>query len=102
MGSVQIRFNDANLGKLCAAPAAREEVEASTGRIASEANAMSATFRSGLYHRDHKSPAVGNTQPSYGAKVLGGGHTSVGVVYTANYAAMKDNMMHNTLLKAVK
>ena len=35
-------------------------------------------------------------------KVKGGGHTSVGIVYCGNYAAMKDNMLHNTLLKAVR
>ena len=112
MGSVVIKFNDANMGKLCKAPAAREEVEAATGRVAANANSLGAQFRTGLYHRgksydggndkSHKSGVVGNTQPVYGMKVKGGGHTSVGVVYCGNYAAMKDNMLHNTLLKAVR
>ena len=112
MGSVRIVFNDANLGKLCKAPAAREEVEAATGRIASTANALGSQYRTGLYHRGatygggndkgRRSGVVGNTQPVYGMKVKGGGHTSVGIIYCANYAAMKDNMLHNTLLKAVR
>lgn len=66
------------------------------------ANALSSGFRTGYYHRDHKSPAVGGTQPAYMAKTgRPRGIVPVGIVYTANYAAQKDNMLHNTLLKAL-
>lgn len=74
-----------------------ERVKAITGR----ANAMSAGFRTGLYHRDHKSPAVGDTQPDYKGDVRKMGRSRVGIVYTGNYAAQKDNHLHNTLLKSI-
>ena len=81
----------------------RMQVAKSTDARAASANALSAGFRTGLYHRDHKSPAVGNTQPKY-ASALGESKRTpaipVGLVYTANYAAMKDNALNNTLLKA--
>ena len=64
------------------------------------ANSMSSGFRTGYYHRDHKSPAVGGTQPEYGSDVQLGKHGYVGIVHPKNYAAMKDNYQNNTLLKA--
>lgn len=81
----------------------RMAVAKATDATAARANALSAGFRTGLYHRDHKSPAVGNTQPKY-ASALGESKRKpaipVGLVYTGNYAAMKDNAQNNTLLKA--
>lgn len=71
-----------------------------TSAITSAANAMSAGFRTGYYHRDHKSPAVGGTPASYAGDVEMGRKGYVGIVYTANYAAQKDNYQNNTLLKA--
>ena len=68
--------------------------------IEQRANAMSADFRTGYYHVDHKSPAVGGTQPEYGSDVRLGRHGYVGIVHPKNYAAMKDNYQNNTLLKA--
>jgi len=65
------------------------------------ANAMSAGYRTGLYHKDHQSPAIGNTQPVYDGDVRQMAHSVVGIVHTANYAAMRDNFESNTLLKAV-
>ena len=72
-----------------------------TDKVASNANTMSAGFRTGLYYRDHKAPPVGNTQPKYGSNVRKGKKGPVGIVYTGNYAAMKDNHLHNTLLKSL-
>lgn len=70
--------------------------------IAARANGMSAGFRTGLYHHDHKSPAVGNTQPRYEAEAAHQfGRSSVALVHPANYAAMKDTHLHNTLLKSI-
>ena len=75
-------------------------LRAKTDSITSRANAMSAGFRTGKYHRDHKSPAVGGTQPEYSGDVQLGRKGYVGIVHPANYAAMKDNYQNNTLLKA--
>ena len=101
MGSVVIKFNDANLGRLCASEEARQEVNNATTRIVDRANALGSGHYTKLYHRDHKSPAVGNTQARYDGDVQDKRNTSVGIVHTANYSAMQDNMMNNTLLKAM-
>lgn len=97
MGSV--KWDDSALKRAVGA-AARAEVESSVRKVEAAANAMSAGYRTGLYHRDHKSPAVGNTQPRYVGDVQDFDGWPVGIVYTGNYAAMKDNRENNTLLKA--
>ena len=96
-----IQWNEAALGRIIGkAPEVVAEVERATGEIADTANSMSSAYRTGLYHRDHKSPAVGNTQPRYVADVEVKRNAVVGIAYTGNYAAMKDNSENNTLLKA--
>lgn len=82
------------------APGTRTALAGKTDQIMGNANSMGAGFRTGLYHRDHKSPAVGGTQPVYSGDVELRNKGYVGIVYTANYAAQKDNYEHNTLLKA--
>lgn len=101
MARVRLEIDESKLGRLCAAEEARQEVHNATERIEGRANALGSGHFTKLYHRDHKSPAVGNTQASYGSKVHDGGDTSVGIVHTANYSAMQDNMLNNTLLKAM-
>lgn len=86
--------------KRAVSDAAEASVEAVTVQIAGTANSMGGSFRTGLYHRDHKSPAVGNTAPRYPANVERQHGVPIGIVYTGNYAAMVDNHLHNTLLKA--
>ncbi|MBR3326767.1 MAG: hypothetical protein IKG22_05530 [Atopobiaceae bacterium] len=70
--------------------------------ITSRANALSSGFRTGRYYDREAHELKGDTQPSYKGDVRRMGKTEVGIVYTANYAAMKDNMEHNTLLKSVR
>ncbi len=79
-----------------AKPLVADAVEDVTAR----ANSMSAGFRTGKYHVNHQSPHVGETQPRYEGNVERHGRTDVGLVYTGNYSAMKDNHLNNTLLKA--
>ena len=81
-------------------PSVVAEVERATDSIADRANAMSSGYRTGYYHPDHKSPGVGRTQPKYVANVEVKSYAAVGIAYTGNYAAMKDNYENNTLLKA--
>lgn len=100
MGSVQ--WDGAALGRLVGtAPAVVAEVEAATDRIKARANAMGSSFRTGLYHRNHESPAVGDTQAAYDGDVRTMRSAAVGIVHTANYAAMRDNAENNTLLKSI-
>jgi methyl coenzyme M reductase alpha subunit len=70
--------------------------------IINAANSMSAGFRTGIFHDPKTGEKRGDTQPNYAGNVIKGKHGYVGIVYTANYAAQKDNHLHNTLLKAVR
>ena len=97
MASVTVKWEPDLDGKLKVFPQVKGALTKEAGAIAGRANAMSSAFRTGLYHRDHKSPAVGNTQPKYESDQARG---AVALVYTGNYAAMKDNALNNTLLKA--
>ena len=78
----------------------RAALEARTSQITQTANSLGAGFRTGRYHRDHQSPAVGGTAPAYEGDVETRKDGNVGIVHPANYAAMADNFKHNTLLKA--
>lgn len=97
MGS--IKWDDGSL-KAAMADAAQGAVRDRTSAIESAANLMGSGFRTGIYHRDHKSPGVGDTAPRYESNVEEHGGIPVGMVYTGNYAAMVDNHRSNTLLKA--
>lgn len=85
--------------------------------IAARANGM-ATEKTGIWHEtganhtpgktggtwhDHGGnyKTVGDQEARYGTKpVIIGKDGYIGIVYTANYAAIKDNHKNNTLLKA--
>ena len=97
---------DVDMGKAwliaCRSEDTYELIRRETDERASRANALSAGFKTELYHRDHKSPAVGGTSPRYAAHTgRPRGSVPVGIVYTGNYAAQKENMLHNTLLKCI-
>lgn len=86
--------------KRACAEAAAPLVQSMTESGIADANASSAGFRTGIYHRNHRSPGVGNTQPRYAGDVIRmDGYWPVGIVHPANYAAMRDNMENNTLVK---
>lgn len=102
MADVEFKIDDDKLDRLVGnSQGTFSLVAGKTNLVASNANGMSAGFRTGKYHRDHKSPAVGGTQPHYKHDVQKRGKFPVGIVVTGNYAAMKDNHMHNTLLKSL-
>lgn len=88
---------------VCRQDATYQVIRSTTDAVASRANAMSAGFRTGKYHPDHKSPGVGGTQPVYRSNTQRPkGIVPVGMAYTGNYAAQKDNHLHNTLLKSLR
>lgn len=89
-------------------PGVRGVVTKEAKKICDNANSLSSGFRSGIYHDKKTNSTIGNTPAQYGsmsAKVYPDrddvGSTSVALVYTKNYAAQKDNLMHNTLAKAI-
>lgn len=79
-----------------------EAVTQRASEIDGMANALGAGFRTGFYHRDHQSPAVGGTAPVYGHETAEKSQKYgwVATVHPLNYAAMKDTYQNNTLLKA--
>ena len=71
-----------------------------TYMITKKANSMADGFRTGIWH-DHKTgEKEGNTPARYDDGVKLFKDSYLGIVYTANYAAQKDNLKNNTLLKA--
>ena len=76
-------------------------IEEQTSRIAANAQAMSASFRTGIYHDHATGEKRGDTPTQYVGDVQEMSNAYVGIVYTGNYSAQKDNMMNNTLLKAM-
>lgn len=75
-------------------------LEAATSEITGKANAMGASFRTERTYNYAQHKHVGGTQPEYAGDVQRGRQGYIGLVHPNNYAAMKDNLLHNTLLKA--
>lgn len=72
-----------------------------TQRIQSTAISMSAGFRTGIWHDHDTGETLGDTAPEYAYSTMDKGRGLVGLVYTGNYSAMKDNYENNTLLKSM-
>jgi hypothetical protein len=77
-------------------------IRSEADKRAAQATAMAGGFKTGKYHRDHKSPAVGGTRAKYSSKTKRNPDVPVGMVHTGNYAACKENMKHNTLAKVLR
>ena len=102
MADVEFHIDKEKLWRLiCKQDATYQTIRSTTDAVANEANALSAGYRTGKYYRDHKAPAVGGTQPVYMSNTRRNPTVPVGIAYTGNYAAKKDNYAHNTLLKAM-
>lgn len=87
----KVVFKDPMLGAI---------VSQKTNEIASRANSLSSGFRTEKWH-DHKTGEVkGETPAEYVGDTNLGSYTYRGIIHPANYSAMKDNHLHNTLLKA--
>lgn len=102
MARLDVRWDMAAIGHVIGR--SEESVAAvteATERIFASASAMGAGFRTGLYHRGHRSPAVGDTPAEYGMDVRTFPDSVVGLVYNANYAAKRDALENNTLLKSI-
>lgn len=84
-------------------PQTKEALDKRAIEIAGQANALGSSFKTGKYHPDHTSPGVGGTTPiyDYSKAKNANRYGSVATVHPKNYAAMKDNMVNNTLLKAM-
>lgn len=77
-----------------------DALDAVAKKIASSANSLSSGFRTEVVRDYETGQTVGGTQPRYESSSKKGSHGPIAIVYPANYSAMKDNHLHNTLLKA--
>lgn len=94
-----------NQGKLREAVQDAEGLPTALGdavsQIAGRANAIGSGYRTGIWHDHASGEKRGGTQPVYEGDVQRRGRSQVGIVHPGNYAAMKDNHLHNTLLKSI-
>ena len=82
-------------------PGIKPALEKVCNTITGKANSMSSGYRTGKWHDHATGEERGGTQPKYACDVKKKKRTMVGLVHPANYAAMKDNHEHNTLLKSL-
>lgn len=78
-----------------------DAIQSVASRIASNANALGSSFRTGIFHDHETGETLGDTQPQYGYDVARKGRSIIGIVMPKNYAAMKDTHENNTLLKSI-
>ena len=85
-------------------PAVKSALTEEATAISASANSLSSGFKTGIYHDPAEGgKRKGGTPAQYASKpAKNTDKGSVALAYTANYAAQKDNMLHNTLLKAVR
>lgn len=83
-------------------PQVKAAVTKEAQAIAAKANSMGAGFRTEEYERPDTKERVGGVAPKYAAlKARDSAYVGcVALVVEKNYAAIKDNHLHNTLLKA--
>lgn len=99
---LDIHWDKAALGRAIGlSEETQEGITQATDRIASNAQALSAGFRTGIYHDHATGETRGDTPTEYIGDVMTGRNAIIGLVYTGNYSAQKDNLMNNTLLKAM-
>ena len=78
----------------------KEALRAKASEIAKTATSYGASFETERTTVWATGEHVGGKTPEYGADVKRGIRGWVGIVMPKNYAAMKDNYLHNTLLRA--
>ena len=99
MAKKNVKFSYAALYRVIG-EVSEPHVRKETAEMRNRASAISAGFRTGE-KRGFYGPGIGNQPTRYESDVkLYHGYWPVGLVYTGNYSAMKDNTLNNTLLKA--
>lgn len=87
--------------KIQSMPGLKSVLSSTAWAVASKATASSAGFRTEKTTNWATGEKLGGKSPLYLAKdAKMRGDKAVAIVYTGNYAAAKDNTMHNTLLKS--
>lgn len=79
-----------------------EAIKKETASRVAKANSLGAGYKTGRYYDRTSNELKGETTPKYDGDVKPSKqsqHWPIGIVHTANYASMKDNLLHNTLVK---
>ena len=89
--------------KIYGLPQVKGAVTKKASAIADMANQLGAGYRTPKWHDHETGETKGDTQPEYGYEKAASSTTygSIAFVHPLNYAAMKDNYLHNTMLKAM-
>lgn len=100
--TMTIKWNRQALGRaIGTAPETLQAVTSATERLAANAQAMGGGFRTAKWRDPSTGEVKGDTPAEYRGSVRSFNNAHVGIVYTANYAAQKDNLLNNTLLKVI-
>lgn len=98
MGDVKIEINENSvMNAIYKSDGIKPALKTYGVRIANQANALGAGYRTAKWHDRTTGETKGGKQPKYGATL---GRKAICIVHPENYAAMKDNYLHNTMLKA--
>ena len=99
--TVKVDINERNLQRaINYAPGTGSAISREVRKIANNANTLSSGFKTVVWYDAKEKKKKGGTPAKYKTGVKIGKKGYVGIVYTANYAAQKENHLHNTLLKA--
>jgi hypothetical protein len=102
MANVHFHIDRAKLERLAySSEGALELVDEAGRRVAENANALGSGYRTPKWHDHATGETKGGTQPMYGSTPKMTSKGARCAVHPKNYAAMKDNVLHNTLLKSL-
>ena len=94
--SVNVKLRKGSVADIFKYPQVKGELTELSYEVAARANALGAGFRTGYYN------GRGGTQPRYvGERARETRKGSVAIVHPKNYAAMKADYLHNTMLKSI-
>ena len=101
--SMRVTLKPGYEADVCKYPQVKGKVSQLAGAYADRCNELGAGFRTGYWHDPQTHEKKGGTQPHYVAdKATETESGCVAIVHPKNYAAMKDNHEHNTMLKAMR
>lgn len=87
--------------KIVKLPSVKGAVTKESKRLCESANSMASGFKSGRWYDPKTKSYIGETQAQYATNTKSYPKGPVGLVYSRNYAAKKDNLTNNTLAKVI-
>lgn len=91
--------NESIMRAIYASPEIKPVLKKHGDSIAARANALGAGYVTPKWHDHETGETKGGKRPEYGATLAS--RRTMCFVHPENYSAMKDNYLHNTMLKAI-